>query len=126
MELKTGIENKIEYVVTENDTAEKYGSGMVKVFATPAMISLMEKTCLELVLPFLPKKNNTVGISINIRHIKATPVNMKVTCIAELIEIDNKKLKFKLVAFDEQGEIGNGYHERYIVDTEKFMKNLDT
>lgn len=123
--LETGITGKQELIVSFEDTAAKYGSGLVEVFATPAMIALMEKTCFTSVLSYLPKGFGTVGTNVNITHTKATPVGMKVTCESELIEIDRKRLVFNVVAYDETGEIGRGSHERFIIDVDKFIKKIN-
>lgn len=122
--LTIGIEGKIEQFVTKDDTAAKYGSGLVEVFATPAMLALMEKTCLSSVLNYLNDGFNTVGTEVNIKHIKATPVGKKVYCKSVLNVIENKKLVFSVEAFDEEGKIGEGTHTRYIIDTKKFMEKL--
>ncbi len=122
--IQIGIKHKIEKIISQVDTAIKYGSGMVEVFATPAMISLMEKTALESVLSFLPKGFNTVGTAVDINHIKATPVGQKVICESELIEIDKKKLIFKIIARDEKGKIGFGTHTRFIININDFMNKI--
>jgi len=111
-------------IVTANDTASSYNSGLVEVFATPALIALMENTCLECVQPFLPEGYGTVGFEVNIRHLKPTPVGRRVYCNAELTGVNNKKLVFTLVAHDEEGRIGEGSHTRYIIDQKKFMDSL--
>lgn len=120
--IEKGIEGFEEQIVSYEDTAAKYGSGLVEVFATPAMIALMEKTCLKSVLPFLPEGFGTVGTMVNVFHTKATPLGMKVTCESKLIEVDRKRLLFEVVAKDEVGEIGKGFHERFIIDIKKFME----
>ena len=122
--LKIGTKGFIEQTVVYDDTAAKYGSGLVEVFATPAMIALMEKTCLTSVIADLPEGFGTVGTKVDIVHIKATPIGMKVFCESELIEIERKRLVFKLVAKDEEGEIGSGIHERFVIDVNKFMEKL--
>ncbi len=122
--LTKGIKNSEEIIVSYNDTAAKYGSGLVEVYATPAMIALMEKTCLNSVLSHLPDGFGTVGTKVNIVHIKATPINMKVICKSELVEIEGRRLVFRVEAFDEQGEIGSGTHERFIIDVKKFMSKI--
>ena len=124
IQVPQGIRGKEELVVGFDDTAARYGSGLVEVFATPALVALMEKTCLQSVLTYLPEGYGTVGIKIDIAHSKATPVGMKVTCESQLVEIDRRRLVFELVAYDEKGEIGKGRHERFIIDTKKFMEKL--
>lgn len=122
--IKTGIKSSLEVTVTNELTAAVYGSGLVEVYATPAMIALMERTCQLSVQEQLPEGHLTVGILVNVRHLKATPVGMKVVCNSELIEIDGKRLVFRVVTNDEEGMIGEGIHERFIVDQAKFMSKL--
>ncbi|MDD2634744.1 MAG: thioesterase family protein [Bacteroidales bacterium] len=128
MEIKInlGIKGKAEQIVSYEDTAAKLGSGLVEVFATPAMVAMMENTCMNSVLPYLPTGFGTVGTKINITHTKASPVGMRVFCKSELIEIDRKRLVFEVIAKDEIGEIGRGKHERFIIDIEKFMNKIHT
>lgn len=125
MDIPKDLQHKMEMTVSANDTAAKYGSGLIEVFATPAMIGFMESTAQLLVQPYLPEGMITLGIEVNIKHMKATPVGMKVECIAKLQEVDGKKLTFFIEAFDEQGKIGEGSHIRYIVNAERFMQKLN-
>jgi len=120
--LKIGMTAEIEKTVTENDTAASFGSGAVLVFATPMMIGLMENASLKAVDEHLPENFATVGTHLDVKHLAATPVGMKVKAKAELVEMDGKKLKFKIEAYDEKDKIGEGYHSRYIINVPKFIK----
>lgn len=122
--LKTGINLRLEKLVEDKDSASAYGSGMVDVFATPAMIGFMEQTCMKAVLSHLPDELNTVGTEVCVSHLKATPIGKHVYCFAELIEINGKKLVFRVEAFDDDGKIGEGTHTRFIINVEKFMKKI--
>jgi len=122
--METGKKLIIEKLVTETDTAEYYGSGLLKVFATPAMIALMERSAHLLARFSLPTNQDTVGVEVNIKHTRATPLGAKVYAEAELITIEDKKLTFSVTAFDEMGEIGRGTHIRYIINPTKFMDRI--
>lgn len=110
--------------VTANTTARHYGSGLVDVFATPAMIAMMEKAAMSAVQPKLPEGYNTVGVEVSVTHTKATPKGMKVKSEATLKEVNGNKLLFEVVAWDEEGIIGKGTHRRSIIETEKFMNRI--
>lgn len=119
-----GICHSETLVVEHKDTAAVYGSGSLEVFATPAMIALMEKTCLESVNAKLGEGNTTVGISVNIKHLKASPVRSVIRCDSKLVEVDRKRLVFEVHCFEEDTLIGEGVHERFVVDSEQFMKKV--
>ncbi len=119
--LEKGIKGFGELVVNESNTAEALGSGSLAVLATPSMIALMEKTARLSVDPFLEEGQSTVGTLVNVKHLSATPVGMKVTCNTELVEIDRRRLVFHVECSDEKGLIGEGDHERFIINAEKFM-----
>ena len=123
-EIEVGVIGSMEIVVSKELTAAKYGSGLIEVFATPAMISIMESTAHTSVQKYLPNGFITLGIEVNIKHLKATPVGMKVTCESKLINVDGRKLTFEVNAYDEKGLIGTGLHVRFIVETKKFMDKL--
>lgn len=122
--VKEGMVSTREIYVTENNVASKLGSGNIDVFSTPSMIALMEntsKSCVDLHLPF---GYTTVGIEVNVKHIKASSIGMKIRCEASLVKVDKKKLVFNVEAWDEKGKIGEGNHIRYIVNSEEFMKKV--
>lgn len=123
--IEPGIKGHYEQVVTDEFCADKIGSGLVKVFATPMMIALMEQTCNESVTPQLEAGQGTVGTHINVSHCAATPVGMRVWCDSELVEVDRRRLVFKVAAYDERGLIGEGAHERFIIDSAKFQEKID-
>ncbi len=123
-QLHTGIKGKLEQIVAPKDTATAYGSGLVEVFATPAMIALMENTAHTSLKEYLPEGFLTVGRDVNIKHIKATAVGKRVWAVSEITLIEGKKLTFSVEAFDEDGKIGFGTHTRYIVNKQRFMESL--
>lgn len=122
--LQAGVTGLKEIIVTEEMTAERVGSGLLPVYATPCMIALMENTCTMSVQPFVGPGEGTVGTSIDIKHVKATPVGMKVRCESLLKEVNGKKLLFEVQVYDEKGLIGTGTHKRAIIDNERFMGAL--
>ena len=123
--LEAGIKGTKEIMVTNENTAKTMGSGTLDVFATPAMIALMENTAYGSVASELEEGSGTVGTALNVKHVAATPVGMKVTCETELIKVDGRALTFSVKAFDEKGLIGEGEHERFIVFNEKFQAKAD-
>ena len=123
--IEKGILGHREEMVTPDLTADRIGSGLVQVFATPMLVALMEQTCNESVTPLLEAGQGTVGTHIDISHSAATPVGMKVWCDSELVEVDRRRLVFTVKAFDECGPIGEGRHERFIIDSAKFQAKID-
>ena len=124
--LSTGIKGRKTTEVTQENTAEAVGSGTLPVFATPAMIALIEATASESVAPFLEEGSSTVGTHLDIAHSSATPVGMSATCETELVEVDRRRLVFRVVVTDAKGEIGSGTHERFVVDNVKFMSKAES
>ena len=111
--------------MTTEMTAQHVGSGVVNVFATPMMIALMEKTASLSVASELSDDESTVGTNINVSHCAPTPVGMRVTCDTEIVEIDRRRIVFKVAAYDETGLIGEGTHERFIINVTKFQAKAD-
>ena len=123
-EMLKGLSHSTMLTVEHKDTAAVYGSGSLEVFATPAMIAMMEKTCLECVNDKIGEGNTTVGISVNIKHLKASPIGATIRCEAKLIEVDRRRLVFEVRCFEGETLIGEGVHERFIVDSQKFMSKF--
>ncbi len=124
MELTTGITGKVEITVSNEDTAAKWGSGLVPVYSTPALVGLMESAAVQALRGYLAEGKTTVGGRIDVKHMAATPVGMKVHALAELVEIDGRRLVFKVQAWDEAEQIGEAVHERYIIDEAKFLARV--
>ena len=123
--LQVGIRGSGEAVVTEALTAKAIGSGELPVYATPAMVTLVEETAWKSVAPALEPGQGTVGTKLDLAHLAATPLGRKVRCETELIEIDRRRLTFSAAVYDEAGKIGEGTHERFIVDNERFLAKAD-
>lgn len=119
--LKVGIKGRQEVMVTEDNSASALGSGLLEVFATPAMAALIEKTAWMSVDPYMNDGEGTVGTVLNIKHMAATPVGMTVWCESELIEVDGRRLVFHVDVYDGKGKVGEGEHERFVINNEKFM-----
>lgn len=122
--MKTGIKCVKEEAVTAELTAEAVGSGGLAVYATPAMIRLMEHAAWSGVEDLMEEGFTTVGILMNVKHVSASPLGAHIKAESELIEIDGRRLVFKVAAYDEDGLIGEGVHERFVVNEEKFMSKL--
>ncbi len=122
--IETGIKGHKEQIVTPAMSAARVGSGLVDVFATPMLVALVEQTCYESVLPHLDEGQGTVGTLVNVSHTSATPIGKRVWCDSELVEVDRRRLVFRVKAYDEAGLIGEGTHERFVIDVDKFMQKL--
>jgi fluoroacetyl-CoA thioesterase len=126
MAIEPGLVNEIVMIVEEVDTARASGGETLPaVLSTPRMIGYMERAAHQCILPFLEETQTSVGTVVNIRHLGATPVGMQVRFRAELIEVDRRRLRFKVEAFDEMEKVGEGEHERFIIDIGKFNERLN-
>ena len=123
-ELRVGLTGRKELTVEERHTASHLGSGGVPVYATPMMVLAMEEAALSAVDPLLGDGRATVGVSLDVRHLAATPLGMRVTATAELVGIDGRMLTFRVEARDEAELIGEGTHVRAVVDLERFKDKL--
>lgn len=121
MPVEIGMRGEAAAVVAQEDTAQAVGSGLVPVFATPRMIALMEQAAVNAVQSALEPGQSTVGTRLDVKHSAATPVGMKVTAQAEVIGVEGRQVVFLVTAFDEAEQIGGGTHERFIIQTDKFL-----
>ena len=119
-DLRPGLAGRATLVVAEEHTAPRVGSGRVHVLATPVMINLIEAAALEAIERRLPPGHQSLGTVLNVRHIAATPVGMRVTATAEVTHVEGRTVRFRVEARDEKDLIGDGTHERVVVNVEKF------
>src|SRR5688572_32762305 len=120
MDLRPGLSHTLEVVVDRKDTAAHVGSGVVQVLATPVVINLFESAALRAIEHLLPAGYQSLGTRLDVRHVAATPVGMRVTATAEVMQVDGRTVLFKLTASDEKERIGDGTHERVVVNVAKF------
>lgn len=123
-QLKPGLVGHAEIVVGDEHTAPRIGSGMVRVLATPVMINLMEAAALDCAEKFIPAGHQSLGIKLDVRHIAATPVGMRVRATARIVKIDGRQIDFWVEAHDEKDLIGDGAHHRIVVNVERFDKRV--
>lgn len=121
IELPIGMKNSYDVDVTEENTASRVRSGGVPTFSTPSLIAGMECCCSNSMLPYLEEGQGSVGIRIEVRHMASTPIGMHVHIESELVEQDRRRLVFRVKAFDEIEQVGEGIHERFIIDTDRFL-----
>jgi len=122
--LRPGLEGRAELTVAEEHTAPRVGSGRVHVLATPVMINLIEAAALEAAEHLLPAGHQSLGTRLDLSHVAATPVGMRVYATAHLTGIDGRKLAFRVEAHDERELIGKGTHERVVVNVARFDKRV--
>lgn len=122
--IETGKSYTQEITVQPKDTAAVYGSGKLAVFATPALVALMENTALKCIETELETGKDTVGIEILVKHVKASAVGQKITCTATVTEVDGRRIRFSIEAADATGTVGTAIHDRFIIDPVKFMSKL--
>ncbi len=125
MSLELGIKGSTSCTVTQDLTARALRSGGLDVLSTPIMIALMEEAALTSVREYLEDGEDTVGTNINVSHLSATPVGMKVRSESEIIELDRRRILFSVRAYDEAGLIGEGTHERFVISTDKFIAKCE-
>ncbi len=124
-QIRAGLTGEREIQVEAAQTARHLGSGNVSVLATPEMIRLMEGAAVSAVDPLLPEGYSTVGIQVQVNHLAATPPGMRVRVRAELQQVDGRKLTFRVQAFDEVEQVGEGTHQRMIVELARFKQRVE-
>jgi predicted thioesterase len=122
--LKAGLRGSATLTVAEEHTAPRVGSGRVHVLATPVMINLFEAAALDAIERLLPPGHQSLGTVLNVRHIAATPVGMRVTASAEVLGVEGRTVRFRVEAHDEKDLIGDGTHERVVVNVAKFDQRV--
>ena len=123
-ELKPGLVGELSQVVTKEVTAAAYGSGLVPAFATPALVGIMEGASVQAIKHALASGQTSVGIEVSIKHLAATPVGMKVRARSEVIVVDGRRVTFKVEAWDDKEKIGEGTHQRMVVDEARFNERF--
>jgi predicted thioesterase len=123
-EIKAGLSGAAELVVGDEHTAPRVGSGRVAVLATPVMINLIEAAALDAVENLLPEGYQSLGTVLNVRHIAATPVGMKVRALVEVVKVEGRTVFFAVECKDEKELIGDGRHERVVVNVAKFAQRV--
>lgn len=122
--IRPGLKGELALVVAEEHTARHLGSGGVRVLATPQMILLVERAGVAAIDHLLPEGYLTVGARLDVRHLAPTPVGFEVRAVAELVEVDGRRLDFRVTVHDGVELVGEGRHERYIVDLERFGRRV--
>ncbi len=124
LKLPPGLTGTAELVVGDQHTAPRVGSGRIRVLATPVMINLIEAAALAAVEQSLPEHHQSLGTHLDITHIAATPVGMRVRATAEVLRVEGRTVYFRVFAEDERERIGEGTHERVVVNVERFDERV--
>ncbi len=122
--IKPGVAGEKTITSTEAQSARHIGSGTIRVFATPAMIALMEQAAVEAIDKLLPEGQASVGTALNIRHLAATPIGQQVRARAEVTAVEGRQVTFHVQAWDENELIGEGTHTRFVIDLQRYMQRI--
>jgi len=122
--IQPGLKGSAKIVVGQEHTAQHLGSGGVQVLATPQMVLLMERAGVAAVDHLLPEGYRTVGAHLNVGHRAPTPIGFEATATAELIEVDGRRLTFHVQVHDGVEIVGEGIHQRFIIDVERFRARV--
>jgi predicted thioesterase len=124
LDLPVGLQGSADLIVGEQHTAPRVGSGRIRVLATPIMINLIEAAALAAVEQSLPDEHQSLGIHLDVTHTAATPVGMRVRATAEVVRVEGRTIFFRVRAEDEREVIGEGTHERVVVNVERFDRRV--
>ena len=124
-ELEPGLIGEVAKRVTDEDTAESWGSGLVPVFGTPSLVGLMENAAVEALDGHLPPDKTSVGGRMDLRHLAPTPVGLQVQARAELVEVEGQRLRFRVEAWDDAERIGEATHTRFVVERAGFLEKAE-
>lgn len=122
--IQPGLKGQVRLVVAEEHTAQHLGSGAVKVLATPQMVLLMERAGVAAVDPLLPPGYRTVGAHLDVRHLAPTPIGFEVEATAELVQVEGRRLTFRVQVHDGVETVGEGTHQRVIINLQKFSERV--
>lgn len=123
--LPVGLRNEVVFVVEEQNTAAHIGSGSLRVLATPSMIGMMERVSHALIARQLPEGYSSVGTMVDIRHLAPTPINARVRILSQVVEVDVRKVTLHVEAWDDQEKVGEGTHQRVIIDVQRFLQRVN-
>lgn len=124
--LKPGLAGEAERIVTDELTAARWGSGLVPVLGTPALVALMEQAAVAALEGHLPAGRTSVGVRIDVQHLAATPVGMRLRARAELVGVDGRRLAFHVEAWDDVERVAEAEHDRVVVDAARFVERVRT
>lgn len=122
--ISPGLSGTAQVIVVEENTAQALGSGTVPVYATPALVALLEEAAVNALRPVLDAGKTSVGTRIDVSHLAATPIGLAVRAQATLTAIDGRRLTFAVVAYDAVEKVAEGIHERVVVDEERFLARV--
>ncbi len=123
--IPVGLRNEAVFIVEEEFTAAHIGSGSLRVLATPSMIGMMERVSHALIAQQLPEGYSSVGALVDVRHLAPTPMNARVRIFSQVVEVDGRKVTLHVEAWDDQEKVGEGTHQRVIIDVQRFLKRVD-
>jgi predicted thioesterase len=122
--IPVGREFRSEHIVEDKHTAAAYGSGLAKVFSTPALVALMENAAYKNIEAYLPQGFSSVGTEISVKHLKATLPGDLVYAVSKIMVVEGRRIEYDIEAYDSKGLIGTGKHQRFIIDSARFLAKL--